>query len=593
MTFHALWSGYGVRKLSTVFTRWGFSTFSEELYGEDCVRWVNFGDTADVADIPRYYAGAVDKKRSEFVGSGGAGRGAGGAGGALDEGDIVLPVVKLVPGVWYHLAVRHGAASGAAGRGGGWLSVPKLFVRDQLTVMVDSAVRLERELPVPHLKRDKHRLERPAVGRGLNGQLASIYFFKEALPLALLHQLRDATSGLGAAFRSRSLSGRVGGASAAAAAAAQAAAASSAVGAGGRRSVPPDIDPLFDPGRQGLAERLLAVFNPNRVLVLARAPAASASAKSKATASPSRRSSGGSSAGGGGGGGGGGDGAAADGASAGGGCGGGECVALEVHGSYHARLVGMTFAWCFNADARDAVGSLGGVKCLFPLLSPFFTNTTPRPLRQVQRRRSARPVYCPPKPKRVRPPQRRRWRLGNVQAAAAAAAAAMTAAAAVAVPHPPPTASTATCPPAAAGLSPAGRSRRVSTMTTTTRTKALADEALGGGGLESPATATAAAAATGRGDSYDDVDHDGAALGGGASSGSAGGGAGALRARSSEPYAARWGAQARAGSGHRGRAARSRRRRPKRRPRGPRPKPKPRPPPRRRRPPRLQTAWPK
>ena len=166
MTFHALWSGYGVRKWSTVFTRWGFSTFSVELYGEDCVRWVNFGDTADVDDIPRFYAGTVDKNRSEFVGSGGAGRGAGGAGGALDEGDIVLPVVKLVPGVWYHLAVRHGAASGAAGRGGGWLSVPKLFVRDQLTVMVDSAVRLERELPVPHLKRDKHRLERPAVGRG-------------------------------------------------------------------------------------------------------------------------------------------------------------------------------------------------------------------------------------------------------------------------------------------------------------------------------------------------------------------------------------------------------------------------------------------
>lgn len=264
VTFHGLWSGYGVRKWSTVFERWGFSTFSEELYGEDHVRWVNFGDTADVDDIPRFYAGTVDKNRSEFVGSGGAGRGAGGAGGALDEGDIVLPVVKLVPGVWYHLAVRHGAASGAAGRGGGWLSVPKLFARDQLTVMVDSAVRLERELPVPHLKRDKHRLERPAVGRGLNGQLASIYFFKEALPLALLHQLRDATSGLGAAFRSRSLSGRVGGASAAAAAAAQAAAASSAVGVGGRRSVPPDMDPLFDPGRQGLAERLLAVFNPKQ-----------------------------------------------------------------------------------------------------------------------------------------------------------------------------------------------------------------------------------------------------------------------------------------------------------------------------------------
>ena len=129
VTFHGLWSGYGVRKWSTVFTRWGFSTFSEELYGEYCVSWVNFGDTADVADIPRYYAGAVDKKRSEFVGSGGAGRG---AGGALDEGDIVLPEVKLVPGVWYHLAVRHGAASGAAGRGGGWLSVPNLFVRDQL-----------------------------------------------------------------------------------------------------------------------------------------------------------------------------------------------------------------------------------------------------------------------------------------------------------------------------------------------------------------------------------------------------------------------------------------------------------------------------
>ena len=102
------------------------------------------------------------------------------------------------------------AAAAAAGRGGCWLSVPKLFARDQLMVMVDSAVRLERELPVPHLKRDKHRLERPAVGRGLNGQLASIYFFKEALPLALLHQLRDATSGLGAAFRSRSLNGRGG-----------------------------------------------------------------------------------------------------------------------------------------------------------------------------------------------------------------------------------------------------------------------------------------------------------------------------------------------------------------------------------------------
>jgi hypothetical protein len=36
------------------------------------------------------------------------------------------------------------------------------------------------------------------------------------------------------------------------------------------------MDPLFDPGRQGLAEWLLAVFNPKRVLVLARAPAASA-----------------------------------------------------------------------------------------------------------------------------------------------------------------------------------------------------------------------------------------------------------------------------------------------------------------------------
>ena len=93
------------------------------------------------------------------------------------------------------------AAAAAAGRGGCWLSVPKLFVRDQLMVMVDSAVRLERELPVPHLKRDKHRLERPVVKRGLNGQLASIYCFKEALPLALLHQLRDATSGIGAAFR--------------------------------------------------------------------------------------------------------------------------------------------------------------------------------------------------------------------------------------------------------------------------------------------------------------------------------------------------------------------------------------------------------
>ena len=67
MTFHALWSGYGVRKWSTVFERWGFSTFSEELYGEDHVRWVNFGDTADVDDIPRFYAGTVDKNRSEFV----------------------------------------------------------------------------------------------------------------------------------------------------------------------------------------------------------------------------------------------------------------------------------------------------------------------------------------------------------------------------------------------------------------------------------------------------------------------------------------------------------------------------------------------
>ena len=67
MTFYALWSEYGVRKWSTVFERWGFSTFSEELYGEDHVRWVNFGDTADVDDIPRFYAGTVDKNRSEFV----------------------------------------------------------------------------------------------------------------------------------------------------------------------------------------------------------------------------------------------------------------------------------------------------------------------------------------------------------------------------------------------------------------------------------------------------------------------------------------------------------------------------------------------
>ena len=37
VTSHKLWSGYGVRKWSTVFERWGFSTFSEELYGEDHV----------------------------------------------------------------------------------------------------------------------------------------------------------------------------------------------------------------------------------------------------------------------------------------------------------------------------------------------------------------------------------------------------------------------------------------------------------------------------------------------------------------------------------------------------------------------------
>jgi len=67
VTFLTLWSRCGVRKWSTVFKRWGFSTFSEEMFGEDHVRWVNFGDTADVDDIPRYYAGTVDKNRSDLL----------------------------------------------------------------------------------------------------------------------------------------------------------------------------------------------------------------------------------------------------------------------------------------------------------------------------------------------------------------------------------------------------------------------------------------------------------------------------------------------------------------------------------------------
>jgi hypothetical protein len=235
-----------------------------------------------------------------------------------DDGKWAVPGVQLTPGVWYHVAVRHGAENSGSSKGRmGWLGVPSLFQKDQLTVYIDGVLKLQVETPVPRnfKKVTEGKLIRSSIGLDFNGQLGTVYVFKDAVPLSIICKLMDTSSGVMVASSQSGLGSGTH---------------STAGGAGfGKIVVPPDIDPSFDPGRRDLTERLLAVYSPDRTCPAKVEPF-------------------------------------------------GPCqMALEVHTSYHALLVGKTFAWSFlGNDASDVIGSLGGIKCLFPLLSPLFTHTT-------------------------------------------------------------------------------------------------------------------------------------------------------------------------------------------------------------------------
>lgn len=221
------------------------------------------------------------------------------AGSAKVE-DTCIPHTELRTEIWYHISVRHGAkgSSGSSRSGLGWLGVNKLFNKEEFSLLVDGEVVYEEELSVPRAIRSKQSMLQASIGKDFNGQMGDVYVFREAVSSVVLNKLMEASNG----FASN--------------------------GSTSKPSLPPDMDPAFDPGRRVLSDRLLAVYSPTRTTSSRRGQRE-------------------------------------------------KIMALEVHSSLHANLTGNTHAWNFTGtDAKDVIGSLGGLRCLFPLLAPLITAST-------------------------------------------------------------------------------------------------------------------------------------------------------------------------------------------------------------------------